>query len=745
MATINGTANDYTIVVGTEGHDTINGTDGWDRIHGGGGNDTIGGGFGFDIINGGDGDDVITDYQDATEVNGGAGKDTIRTGEMGDLINGGSGDDVIYAGPGSIFGDRIYDGPGNDRVYGEGDEDLIYGSAGNDYYDGGTEEGLGWDRDGVTYQYALAGVFVNLGAASDHARSREAGDKARIGIDQLVNMEGVSGSPFNDILIASGRGDGLAGLAGNDDLRGGSGGDSLAGGDGNDILDGAGGNDSAGYSSSEVGVRVSLATTSRQQTGQGADILKNIEHLVGSFHGDQLSGNGGANILDGLTGDDRLFGAGGTDELWGGDGRNYLDGGAGADRMYGAAGDDTYVVDHADEVILEDEDGGEDTVRSSISFVLPEESWTRSLENLTLTGTRALSGTGNANSNIIIGNDAANVLLGLGGDDRLMGGGGKDRLSGGAGDDTYVIGGDLDWVVEDAGQGIDTVRASAGHSLAANVENLTLTGTFVTEGRGNVLDNVVTGNAGSNRLFGLAGDDDLIGHAGDDILEGGAGVDAMKGGTGNDIYVVGAPGEELVEYTAQGIDTVLASVTWTLGAHFERLTLGGANAIGGTGNSLRNIIKGNDAGNSLTAGAGDDVLFGAGGGDILHGGTGSDWLEGGAGRDRSEGGAGADRFVFREGDFSGTSALSCDVVEDFGDAEGDRIHLTLIDADANAVGNQAFTSIGSNAFTGGAGELRWEQVGRSTVVEGDVDGDGAADFAIRLAGLHVLGADDFFF
>ena len=116
-------------------------------------------------------------------------------------------------------------------------------------------------------------------------------------------------------------------------------------------------------------------------------------------------------------------------------------------------------------------------------------------------------------------------------------------------------------------QGTDTVQSSISYTLGANVENLLLTGTAAINATGNTLDNVLTGNTGNNVLSGGAGNDTLIG---------GAGNDTMIGGSGNDIYVVDAAGDVVTELAAEGTDTVQSSVSYTLGANVENLTLTGA-------------------------------------------------------------------------------------------------------------------------------------------------------------------------
>jgi Ca2+-binding RTX toxin-like protein len=186
------------------------------------------------------------------------------------------------------------------------------------------------------------------------------------------------------------------------------------------------------------------------------------------------------------------------------------------------------------------------------------------------------------------GNDA---VFGRGGNDTLNGGTGRDTLAGGLGDDVYIIDNVADQVVELAGQGQDLVQASVSYTLMAEVENLTLTGSAVT-GTGNTLANLIIGNAAANLL---AGD------AGNDTLDGAAGADTMQGGTGDDTYLVTSVLDVVSEAVAGGTDTVLSSVSLTLAAEVERLTLTGS-AANGTGNALANLLIGTATANTLDGG-----------------------------------------------------------------------------------------------------------------------------------------------
>ena len=215
------------------------------------------------------------------------------------------------------------------------------------------------------------------------------------------------------------------------------------------------------------------------------------------------------------------------------------------DELQGGAGNDTYVLSRPD-VIWELDLSSIDTVESSFSYALGTH-----LENLTLTGTADLTGTGNGLDNVITGNDGANVLDGAAGNDTLVGGAGNDRLEGGdgddlldgggdgndlmiggTGDDTYVCHTPFDSIVEDPVAGTDTVLSEVTWTLGSTLENLTLTGTAAINGSGNSAANVITGNAAANTLKGFGGNDTLIGGAGNDRLEGGDGDDLLDGGGG---------------------------------------------------------------------------------------------------------------------------------------------------------------------------------------------------------------------
>lgn len=344
----------------------------------------------------------------------------------------------------------------------------------------------------------------------------------------------------------------------------------------------------------------------------------------GDIHARRFDANGNSLTLTGDDGDNTLTwtdssgvvldGAAGNDVLTGGDGNDVLIGGTGTNVLTGGKGDDLYIIENTADTIVEVANGGIDTVRSSASYTLGEH-----LENLTLAGDHDIDG---------IGNSADNQLTGNRGNNLLDGGAGADTLIGGDGDDIYIVDNLKDVVIENAGEGNDTVRASVNWTLGTHLENLELTGSANLNGTGNELDNVLTGNAGKNTLNG--GD-------GNDTLDGSAGVDRLIGGKGDDTYFVdlvtkgsGAKASVALEDTvteaaSAGDDTLRlrgdvetdSYSSLTLAANLETFDASqtGTTKLNLTGNALANVLVGNDADNILDGKAGIDTLIGGKGND----------------------------------------------------------------------------------------------------------------------------------
>ena len=272
-------------------------------------------------------------------------------------------------------------------------------------------------------------------------------------------------------------------------------------------------------------------------------------------------------------------------------GNDILLGGAGGDRLVGKTGNDTYLVNSSGDVLVERSAEGTDLANVAISAY----TLAAYVENMTFVGIGGFTGTGNSSNNVITGGD---------GDDRLDAVGGNDTVNGGLGADTLL-----------GGTGNDKLFGGAGNDF----------------GYGGAGNDSLSGDAGDDQLFGQDGYDTLNGGLGKDLLDGGANNDKMLGGAGDDSYVVNATGDLITELLGEGTDWVTSSVTHTLRANVENLTLSGSGAINGTGNTLDNLIVGNGAANTLNGGAGDDVL------------------DGGAGNDKMTGGEGADIYRFNRG------------------------------------------------------------------------------------------------
>lgn len=551
----------------------------------------------------------------------------------------------------------------------------------------------------------------------------------------------------NDIVYSGADNDLVMGGNGDDVIYAGLGNDVVFGGDGHDAIFAEGGND----------VVFGGAGNDFISGGWGNDVLS------GDDGDDQIYGESGNDALFGGNGNDELAGMDGNDLLNGGAGDDLLDGGAGDDEMTGGAGNDTYIVDSVGDTVIELAGEGVDTVKSTIDYTLAD-----TLENLTLLGSSARVGTGNAQDNVLIGNAADNILTGLDGNDRLDGGAGADTLIGGTGDDVYIVDNPADTVVENVDEGHDTVYASVSYALSANVEDLTLTGLASTNATGNALDNRITGNRGNN------------------VLDGGAGADVMAGGLGNDTYVVDNLGDQTLESAGEGVDTVQASLSWTLGANIENLVLTGAADIDATGNALDNVLIGNGGANRLDGGLGVDTMAGGAGDDTyivdnagdkvieqanegidtvlagvsyalaanvenlvltgtgnidatgneldnrLTGNAGDNLLDGGLGADVMAGGAGNDRYIV---DNSG------DTVVELADAGIDSVlssisfvlpehveNLTLtgdaaIDGSGNALDNILVGNDSANALSGGAGNDELVGNGGNDVLDGGAGAD----------------------
>ncbi len=453
--------------------------------------------------------------------------------------------------------DNVYGGDGNDRLTGDGGDNILAGGRGTNTLDGGT------GTDTAVYADDIGSFSFSLVSTSLVYVTHAVGYTV---IDTLIDFEifEFAGQTYTYTSLeayVTYYGSAIRGTPGNDSMAGTPGADTFAGGTGNDM-----------YVINDAGDYV------LENPGEGTDtLLASVSYTIN----DNVE-----NIT--LTGTAAIDATGNAlnNSLTGNSAANTLDGGTGADRMAGGAGDDTYIVDNFGDVIVENTNGGTDIVYASVSRTLEV-----NVENLTLTGSGNLNATGNTLVNLLTGNSGSNTL---------DGGTGADTMAGGDGNDIYIVDTAADVIIENAGEGNDTVRAAFSYTLGAEIESLVLLGTGALNGTGNAGDNTITGTSGIN------------------TLNGGAGADTLIGGAGNDIYYIDQAGDVIIEDagTPGGIDTAYISGSYTLSANVEKLVFAGTGGgFTGTGNALANTLTGNAGDNTLDGGAGADKLIGGLGND----------------------------------------------------------------------------------------------------------------------------------
>jgi Ca2+-binding RTX toxin-like protein len=595
-------------VIGSKYNDAIIGNHVNNDLQGKGGYDTINGGLGDDTISGGSGQDVLRSrVVFGSPIVGLAGQFTPQGGgwtsfdkyprQVAD-VNGdgradivGFGQDTVYVSFGQAngtFSAPIVGLSGEFTPLGGGWTSFNqYPRQLADINGDGRADIVGFGQDTVyvslgqangtfsSFITGFSGDFTALagGWTSFNQFPRQVAD---------INADGradIVGFGQDSVYVA------LAGQDGNDSLDGGIGNDTLDGGTGNNTLNGGLDYDVVFYDRKYTDYQVKFTNNGDLQAVgiDGTDLLRGIEQINFS--------NGLYKVYTGDTGNNTLsadpnvwsmmFGGNGNDSLKGGNGNDSLVGGLGNDTLMGLLGNDVL-------------DGGED--------------------NDTLDGGE--------------GND---TLVGGTGDDYLMGRLGADQMLGGIGNDKYVVDHASDVVSEHVSEGTDTVISSIDYTLAANVENLTLTDIAVS-GTGNGLKNYILGNAVGNYIFAEDGDDLVNGRGGDDYIHGGVGNDTLYGDADQD-YLYGATGDDLF-YGGDGNDTLLG-----------------------------------DAGNDFFYGqAGDDILLGGNGNDTLYGGV------------------GADKFRFD------LPSDGIDIIKDFNSSEGDRIEIFNLSFGATSLSQFSYNS-----------------------------------------------------
>lgn len=552
-------------VIGSAFADTIRGSGADNRLEGGDGNDFLYGLGGSDVLVGGAGNDFLDGGEFAGGVidtlMGGTGDDTYAF-VSGNLLveNPGEGIDTVI-GSNVSLADNFENATGTGTLTGNSANNVLtsQGGAGGTVTligRGGANTYIGAaSTDVASYAGAPAGVHVDLNDGVATANGYGAADT-------LTNIEDLIGSDFNDVLVGNGARNVLVGGLGYDTLAGLAGDDTLFGGTGssNELIGGEG-NDT--YFSTAIG------DTIVELPGGGTDavvttlasftLANNVENLIfngtGSFSG---TGNALDNQISGGSGDDRLAGLAGNNTLNGGGGIDVADYSAATLAISIALGDPGPRANGF---------GGFDQL-ISIEGVIGGSG------DDVLVGTQA--------DNVLSGGEGRDTLVGLGGNDTISGGTGvANELYGGTGDDTFIVGAIGDTIVENFGEGTDTVQTRLNYFvMAPNVENFVFTGDAAVTAFGNDTNNSFTGKSGNDTFYGEAGNDVLL-LAG---LEADYSVTSISGGFRITDTKPGVDGDDGTD-TVYGVERVRYrdGTERTLSAAGSDVIAGDAAAIGASG------------------------------------------------------------------------------------------------------------------------------------------------------------------
>jgi Ca2+-binding RTX toxin-like protein len=744
-------------------------------------------------VDGGGGDDTITGTSGADNLDGHNGQNVLSGGGGNDSLEGGNGNDTLTGGSGA---DDFDISAGQDIVtdFAIGEDKVNFSGYGFDTF-ASLQPYLSASGSDTVFGVTYGGNLVTLTLKNVSLGSLTAANFIVAGDGPIDDPD--DPTELADFLPGTGGADTLSGLGGNDTLVGYGGDDSLLGGDGNDSLNGGGGNNTInGDAGNDT---LSHAAGNDVLNGGDGDDVLNDSPNAGN---DTLSGGAGNDILNARnfvvfpTGTPQPFAptitfAGSTfdggadfDYLAVGGHVNFqglLSGVEGISLL--PAGDFPVgaLTAHFDPAIFE--------VGSAIVAVLPANTSFRGAGQVivdmdtsaTFNGSQyvfeagsnvafEINGTGGADT--IVGTSNGDFIDGDLGADSLNGGGGADTLSGGSGNDTVTGGAGADVFELSAGQDVITdfvvgqdkfdvseagfdsfaslqpylSKAGGDARLSITYDGVLHTQTFkgvptLTAGdfiyntstapvsdtgtgnadilNGGLGNDVLDGSGGADTIGGLAGDDQLLGGLGNDSLSGGLGRDTLSGGAGDDT-LDGGGGADTASYASSTSGVTVS------------LALTKAQSTGGGGKDTLSNIE------NLTGSSSNDQLTGAADANVLDGGGGADTLTGGAGADTLIGGTGADSFVFTVTGDSPTGGR--DVILDFNSGEGDRIDLSAIDAISGGK-NNAFTF--AAGFTHVAGQLTSTAEGDHYVVQGDVNGDGLADFAIEVHSTTTLFEADF--
>ena len=737
------TGDEHVVLGGSDAADVLIAGIGDDTIHGDAGNDKIEGGFGNDIINGGAGNDIITDTGGDDNIKGGDGNDVINAGQGLNLTLGGAGNDFIIAG--SDGGSEVFGGTGDDFILGSRTTERILGNEGSDWIEIGTFDGAPGDNfDEIFAGDAVLGHDVFLGDGSNDEYIGEGGDDIFVGsaginklegmsgydwatykttepnglagvyadlllnafdefplppdqftLDQYGNVEGLSGSAFNDILLGSDvtaaemptegnfrigtnligsilSADGIARIAGLDALLqngvkrgdgGFDGGNIILGGAGSDRINGRGGDDVIdGDKWLDVQIRLAPGVNNGEEFHNSMTTLV-ARMFAGTINASQLSvvrsiktaasngdvdtavysgniddytivqlGNGVLRVTDNEPGDPATVGLTADD------------------------GEDTlYNIERIEFL------GGGEFINNTVAIGQPtiteaDNSYTLGL--VSPTETRQLTATpGNIDDPNGLSNPGYTYAWQRSATGTVAGpwtqvGTGVNYTPVQADVGSYLrvvatftdnLGqvesraSDATIIVGDFFNGTNAAN-NYGAAQGANAGSNLVLGNGGNDNLNTLGGNdVIDGGAGNDIMSGGDGDDTIIGGIGNDQLNGGLGDDTMTGGVGNDTYNGVEAGDTVIENAADlGTDTVTTALTaYTLGAGVENFTYNNGAAADldftGTGNGSNNRIESGAGNDILDGGLGVDTMLGGGGNDTYHVNVSTDVVTEGAG------------------------------------------------------------------------------------------------------------------
>ena len=549
-AALTGTANadnDAELIVGNSGNDTLVAGIGTDTLISGTGAavDSLVGGSGNDTFVVNNAADIIQDTS-ATAIN------VLQTTvnytlpvNVNRLVLTGSGN---LSGTGNSANDSLVGGSGLDTLTaGSGTDTLVAGN--------GLTTLIGGTGNDVFVVNNAADVIQDSSATTNSVQS-----SASFSLVTNVNSLTLTGT-----FALTGTANGAT-----DTLTSNTGVDTLVGGTGNDTF--------VINNSSDVIQDTSTTATNLAKAAVSYSLAANVNTLT-------LTGSA-ALVGTANSGNDSLTGNSGADTLIGGTGVDTLTAGAGVNTLIGGTGNTIFVVNNASDVVQDTSSSANNTLRSSVTYVLPT-----NVNALVLTGTSALKGTANS------GNDTLTSNTGL------------DTLVGGAGNDTFVVSNSGDIVQDTSSTSTNTILSTVAFTLPTNVNTLTFTGNTALHGTGNAGNDSMTANSGADTLSAGNGTDTLV--------SGTTGADSLVAGTGNDLFIVNFAGDIVTVGSTHGTDTIQSSVTYTAAPNVANLILTGTAALTGTGSSTAITIGANSGADTLAAGSGVATLVGGPGNDTF--------------------------------------------------------------------------------------------------------------------------------